>query len=1186
MQHYGIDPRKFENASDLQISSTPSRRHYNPYLKNSQSYNQPRIKMPKRNSNRSSSNSNFKVNNSNDYFSANSSRLEKMNRIFDIFIQSTQNDPLYLALEKAVKDIYSAQSAVCWNVIINYGNFAKSQYNNDSKTIYLKDYEDNALIYSQQLNKSIEISSTRCILSSFFKSHLDKSSMNNNFIQKYSNPTSDPDYNEEIDISSPMIILPVYDEDDILCYVLQVIFQSSSATKGIKELFTKEDENIGNSFSKKLSMYSHFFCIGDSFSKMQINSSKGGIGALSNRNEQILISEIHHKLKNLFKCRVIEFWCCDIFDTCILKYNENAAKFIPVSKDCGVVRELFESSNPNINLANVKQSLYYSPENDGLNDESVIMHLMNIDSNNYGIVLRGKHNQEKFSMIDERILTYLVPLVINLFIDCHQKQDNPKKESNDAGSKLESSRSEQSQVSSRVQNTSRILDSQNSEFAERLKALLEVAEIISGVLDIDILIPTIMERACSLLSTERCSLFLVDPVKQELITRFHGGLNKSIRIPLKKGIVGHTATTGNIINIKDAYSDPRFDNHVDLATGFRTRTILTVPIYNNRGGIAGVTEMINKFDNGVFDEDDIKMLMAFNVFCGISLDNAKLYNSSLDLTRQLRSFVEISNAMNQEKQIHNVLEQILGGAQDVINATRATIFMKDGDDLLPFVSIGEEIKHGTLFADEIMTNKNQQPHIFPREEIFLRVQSNSDKPLDGFAPTPLSHSSECSSNKTSTSSKGLTRISSVLVHEDDDESSLINVTSSIFRNNDVFNENIVGIPLISSSSKVLGVLELSSAGKIMNEDLKLLDCFAVFATVSIERSELQEIAQLGQTEVKIKQYLTTEERKGHDIPAKMKLELSADQLLTINFDAVAYDGIGHFKVLFEIANEYGILKEFNISNEKWFRFLIEISQTYKKVPYHNWRHAVDVCEFTAYEIRITNLLNILDKFELFGFLVAAICHDANHDGFTNTFNEKAQTPLGILYKNQSVMETHHCTIAITVISKEECNLFSGLNSDQFKSMWTLIFNLILITDMAKHFDFLKSINADLDRDGPYDLSVPENRLKIMQLILKCGDISNVARPFELADKWCDVLCEEFFRQGDLEKANGMEYTSANNDREHLDKPKSQIGFYTFVCLPLYQLGARVFPELQVNVDQVQSNLATWKAASEKAANDK
>lgn len=96
------------------------------------------------------------------------------------------------------------------------------------------------------------------------------------------------------------------------------------------------------------------------------------------------------------------------------------------------------------------------------------------------------------------------------------------------------------------------------------------------------------------------------------------------------------------------------------------------------------------------------------------------------------------------------------------------------------------------------------------------------------------------------------------------------------------------------------------------------------------------------------------------------------------------------------------------------------------------------------------------------------------------------------------------------------------------------------------------------------------------MLLKVGDISNVSRPFEIADKWCDVLNVEFFRQGDLEKQIGIGLTSPLNDREHPDKPKSQIGFYNFICLPLYTVVARAFPELEVNANSVKSNLEKWK----------
>jgi hypothetical protein len=146
-------------------------------------------------------------------------------------------------------------------------------------------------------------------------------------------------------------------------------------------------------------------------------------------------------------------------------------------------------------------------------------------------------------------------------------------------------------------------------------------------------------------------------------------------------------------------------------------------------------------------------------------------------------------------------------------------------------------------------------------------------------------------------------------------------------------------------------------------------------------------------------------------------------------------------------------------------------------------------------------------------------------------------------------------------------------------MWTWIIQLILMTDMARHFDYVKEVGALLDGGG-LDMSKQEHRMLILEGLLKVADISNVSRPFNLADKWCSVLCEEFFRQGDLEKAGGMEFTSPNNDREHLDKAKSQIGFYQFVCLPLYQLMARAQPALQVNADQVLSNMNVWKERAE------
>ena len=838
-------------------------------------------------------------------------------------------------------------------------------------------------------------------------------------------------------------------------------------------------------------------------------------------NQGNMMDALTEELRKFFKCQRVSFYSMTSDGTCY-EYSLEMGEFRQIQGTAGIATFVLEHQTPLI-LQNVTEAQGYCVMVDGKEEQPVLAAPLSGGDDPWAVVLRGKVNGGQFSATDLAYLSTVAPIIAKGLAGTPEG-------GNEEGT---------------------------GEMSEKLKALLEVAEVLSGVLDIEALIPIIMERACSLLNTERCSLFLVDMEKQELVSCFQGGLDKRIRVPLKRGIVGHTATTGEVVNIPDAYEDPRFDKSVDLKTGFRTKTLLTVPIFNNRGEIAGVTEMINKKDVKPFDEEDIRMLMAFNVFCGISLDNSKLYQSSLDLTRQLRSFVEMSSSLNTTKTVQDVLEGILNNAAAVIHAARASILTYDieSDTLEELVRIGDDSAMSEVFAREVI--KAREMKVFTKEEVAMKMK------IESVGDVELMEEKEAK----------LSRINSLLSARRS-EGPLQSARSG--GGETEIMKNLVGLPLMTSDAKVLGVMELACSWKIMIEDIKLLDCFSVFAAVSLEKSALKEIATKGLVESNIRHWIADQERQGHDIPEKLKLtEEQQKAVFSINFDAPLFDGTGHFKVLWAIFDSFNLLKTFDITNEKFFKFLTEISETYKKVPYHNWRHAVDVTQFVQYEIKLVKLQEKLMSKELFGLMVAAICHDANHDGFTNVYNEKAETPLGILFKNQSVMETHHCSIAIGVISKEECNIFSTLDGSDYKAMWSMIIRLILSTDMAKHFDFLKNVNAMLDQT-PLNMEDPEHRFTAMDLVLKCADISNVSRPFEMANKWCDVLCEEFFRQGDLEQTHGMEYTSPLNDRAHLDKPKSQIGFYTFVCLPLYETAARALPELQVNVDQVKSNLAVWK----------
>uniref|UniRef100_A0A8C5J2Y1 Phosphodiesterase n=1 Tax=Junco hyemalis TaxID=40217 RepID=A0A8C5J2Y1_JUNHY len=122
------------------------------------------------------------------------------------------------------------------------------------------------------------------------------------------------------------------------------------------------------------------------------------------------------------------------------------------------------------------------------------------------------------------------------------------------------------------------------------QALLQVAKnLFTHLDDVSVLLQEIITEARNLSNAEICSVFLLDRLSHELVAKvFDGGVvddeSYEIRIPADQGIAGHVATTGKILNIKDAYSHPLFYRGVDDSTGFRTRNILCFPIKNESQG--------------------------------------------------------------------------------------------------------------------------------------------------------------------------------------------------------------------------------------------------------------------------------------------------------------------------------------------------------------------------------------------------------------------------------------------------------------------------------------------------------------------------------------------------------------------------------------------------------------------------
>ncbi|KAG9328360.1 hypothetical protein JZ751_014461, partial [Albula glossodonta] len=163
------------------------------------------------------------------------------------------------------------------------------------------------------------------------------------------------------------------------------------------------------------------------------------------------------------------------------------------------------------------------------------------------------------------------------------------------------------------------------------QALLQVAKnLFTHLDDVSVLLQEIIIEARNLSNAEICSVFLLDRLSHELVAKvFDGGVvnddEKEFRIPADQGIAGHVATTGKILNIKDAYSHPLFYRGVDDSTGFRTRNILCFPIKDENNEVIGVAELVNKTNGPWFNRFDEDLATAFSIYCGISIAHSLLY---------------------------------------------------------------------------------------------------------------------------------------------------------------------------------------------------------------------------------------------------------------------------------------------------------------------------------------------------------------------------------------------------------------------------------------------------------------------------------------------------------------------------------------------------------------------------------
>ncbi|XP_066261822.1 cGMP-dependent 3',5'-cyclic phosphodiesterase-like isoform X2 [Euwallacea similis] len=280
----------------------------------------------------------------------------------------------------------------------------------------------------------------------------------------------------------------------------------------------------------------------------------------------------------------------------------------------------------------------------------------------------------------------------------------------------------------------------------------------------------------------------------------------------------------------------------------------------------------------------------------------------------------------------------------------------------------------------------------------------------------------------------------------------------------------------------------------------------------------------------------------------------------------------------KMMKDLGFIDTFHIKIDSLARFILYVKKGYRDVPYHNWSHGFSVAHFAYLALKNFQLVErgYFTQLEALAYFTSCLCHDIDHRGTTNSFQQQSNSVLASLYSSEgSVMERHHLSQTICTLNTEGCNFLECLSKDDYIKCLDLIKDMILATDLAAHYK-IHSRQLTMAQEG-FNKTNPEHRYYLASLLMTCADLSDQTKDWTETKKVAQLIYAEFFAQGDLEKKMGKEPANMM-DRHKASIPDHQLEFLTQCCISIFRILATIFPNAKVLVDAIKQNILCWESS--------
>ncbi|XP_037893441.1 high affinity cAMP-specific and IBMX-insensitive 3',5'-cyclic phosphodiesterase 8 isoform X1 [Glossina fuscipes] len=317
---------------------------------------------------------------------------------------------------------------------------------------------------------------------------------------------------------------------------------------------------------------------------------------------------------------------------------------------------------------------------------------------------------------------------------------------------------------------------------------------------------------------------------------------------------------------------------------------------------------------------------------------------------------------------------------------------------------------------------------------------------------------------------------------------------------------------------------------------------------------------------------------------------SLKESLSWEFDIFRFEKITEKRPLLylgmEIFDKFKVFTSMRMDQTVFKNWFLAVESRYHaQNAYHNSTHAADVLQaIGVFLSHFSKKEMSMDCLEESSALIAAVVHDIDHPGRSSAYLCNSNNPLAILYNDVTVLENHHAAYFFKLtLCDDSVNIFKNLEPDIYKSMRNIIIDMILATEMTRHFEhlakFVSVFGGEMNCNKEIAAIEEDSALLMRRMLIKVADVSNPSRPYLFCVEWAQRIAEEYFQQTEEEKTQNMPIVMPMFDRCTCSIPKSQIGFIEYIVMDML-LAWDNFIDMPELITYTRNNLEMWKHLEE------